>query len=70
MGGKLGTPIGALAQMAQNRELESYPLADNELIDSDRLTLWLLKGEQISPHADPQFLDRMKGEDSIVPKAT
>jgi len=69
-GGKLGTPIGALAQMAQNRELESYPLADNELIDSDRLTLWLLKGEQISPHAYLQFLDRMKGEDSIVPKAT
>ena len=69
-GGKLGTPLGTLLQIAQNRELGAYPLADASLIDGDRLTLWLLRTYGIAPAAYLQFLEKMQGEESVVVDAT
>jgi hypothetical protein len=66
----IGGAIGRLAQIGQNRELEGYPLPDDELIDGDRLTLWLLRSYGIQPSDYLRFLEKMKAQEDIVLKAT
>ncbi|MEP7302409.1 MAG: hypothetical protein ABI699_12850 [Caldimonas sp.] len=64
------SPIGNLLGMAKNRETDRFPLPEKELIDADKLTLWLLKPYRLGPVEYLAFLQRMDGLSDPTMKAS
>jgi len=55
-----GSLLDTVLESARNRETKRLPFADAELIQGDRLTLWLLKAYGIGPRAYLEFLEAME----------
>lgn len=62
--------FGPLIEAPQNRELKRLPLADAELIQADRLTLWLLKAYGIRPRTWLEFLEHMESRGGLLQVAS
>jgi hypothetical protein len=62
--------LGSLFDIARNRETKRLPFPDEELIQGDRLTLWLLKAYGIGPRAYLEFLEAMEARGGTLQVAS